>query len=183
MPSVTDTRYTVEIAQNGYQYDRIYLQTDDEKEDRYVIGQDLAKMGVSSKVAQMWVDRYGSKLCLNTMASVNDIVTYPLGIFAPIAGEYTIYIASQPDDDNDLYVTLDGTPVWNLSNGAYTVSLEKGTTTRYGLRISAKTPQVTTGTEEVDAEKNDAVQKILIDNQIYIIRENRVYTVDGQLVK
>lgn len=183
MPSVTDTRFTVEIAQNGYQYDRIYLQTDDEKEDRYVIGQDLAKMGVSSKVAQMWVDRYGSKLCLNTMASVNDIVTYPLGIFAPIAGEYTIYIASQPDDDNDLYVTLDGTPVWNLSNGAYTVSLEKGTTTRYGLRISAKTPQVTTGTEEVDAEKNDAVQKILIDNQIYIIRENRVYTIDGQLVK
>ncbi|MBR6034527.1 MAG: hypothetical protein IKP39_00545, partial [Paludibacteraceae bacterium] len=149
MPSVTDTRYTVEIAQNGYQYDRIYLQTDDEKENRYVIGQDLAKMGVSSKIAQMWVDRYGSKLCLNTMASENEVVTYPLGLFAPIAGEYTIYIASQPDDDNDLYVTLDGTPVWNLSNGAYTVSLEKGTTTRYGLRISAKTPQVTTGTDEV----------------------------------
>ena len=183
MPSVTDTRYTVEIAQNGYQYDRIYLQTDDEKEDRYVIGQDLAKMGVSSKIAQMWVDRYGSKLCVNTTASENEVVTYPLGLFAPIAGEYTIYIASQPDDDNDLYVTLDGTPVWNLSNGAYTVSLEKGTTQRYGLRISAKTPKVTTGTETIQDEQTNTVQKILIDNRVFIIRGEKVYSIDGQLVK
>ena len=75
-----------------------------------------------------------------------------------------------------------GQPVWNLSEGAFTATFEQGTTKRYGLRISAKTPHITTGSVNV---QNDHVQctKILIDNQIYIIRNNKVYTIDGKSIK
>ena len=53
---------------------------------------DLQKMGVSSKVAQMWINRYDTKLCLNTMAPIEAQVDYPLGIIVPEAGKYTISI-------------------------------------------------------------------------------------------
>lgn len=53
----------------------------------------------------------------------------------------------------------------------------------YGLRIIAKTPSVATGVDEtlIDAQGN--TQKVLIDNKVYIIRGNNVYSADGQLVK
>ncbi|MBQ3633019.1 MAG: InlB B-repeat-containing protein [Paludibacteraceae bacterium] len=178
-----DNRYDVRIAPVGEETtDRLFLATDEDKQtDRYVIGKDLAKMGVSTKVAQIWVCNYDAKLCMNTLAPVNDVTLCPLGIYAPDAGEYTISIAGT-NADTDLYLTLDGQPVWNLSEGAFTATFEQGTTKRYGLRISAKTPHITTGSVNV---QNDHVQctKILIDNQIYIIRNNKVYTIDGKSIK
>jgi hypothetical protein len=82
-----------------------------------------------------------------------------------------------------LYLTYNGEVIWNLSDGAYTFSLPQGETMGYGLRIVAKTPSVATGVDEalIDAQGN--TQKVLIDNKVYIIRGNNVYSADGQLVK
>lgn len=82
-----------------------------------------------------------------------------------------------------MYLTLDGSAIWNLSEGAYTISLERGTTYHYGLRISAKSPQVATGVDEAVVDAHGKITKVLINDQVYIIRENNVYNVDGQLVK
>lgn len=180
-----DTKFVVELTQNGQLADRMIIQTAEEKEDKYVIGQDLAKFGVSSKVAQMWINCYDAKLCVNTIAPVNGVAEYPLGIFAPAAGEYTIHHTPYTSDsDYTLYLTLNGEAIWNLSDGAYTLNLNKGTVSNYGLRVSARAPQVVTGVDEaiVDAQGETAT-KVLINNQVFIIRGEKVYTIDGRLVK
>lgn len=168
--------------------DRVFVQTDDSKTpDVYTVGLDLAKMGVSAKIAQIWIDRYDTKLCLNTMAPVNGEADYPLVLSVPQDGKYTIDILrSTEEQPNELYLTRDGEAIWNLSQNAYTVKLEQGTTARYGLRTIAKAPQVTTDFEPiwVDPEGNAIkAAKVLINNHVYIIRDGKLYTITGSLVR
>ena len=184
-----DAQFEVRIAPiNKEHTDVVFAYTNDTKTpDTYTIGMDLTKMGVSSKVAQMWIERYNKQLCMNTVAPVEGQATYPLGIFAPEDGEYSISILrTGVEQPSDLYLTLDGEIIWNLSKNAYTMQLEQGTTSRYGLRTVAKAPQTTTGIEEtwVDNEGNVIkAAKVLIDNHVYIIRDGKTYTITGQNVK
>lgn len=179
-----NTIYDVRIAPEGAQYtDRLFLAMDEEKEaEGYVIGQDLAKVGVSKTVAQMWISRYNTELCMNTVAPVNGVAEYPLGISVPANGEYTISNVND-NDDYTLYLTLNGEAIWDLSDAPYTLGLTKGTTNAYGLRISAKAPQVVTGVDEAVVDAKGETRKVLINDQVFIIRGNEVYTIDGQLVK
>lgn len=159
--------------------------SEDKEENKYIIGQDLVKFGVSTKVAQMWINRYDAKLCVNTIAPEGDVTTFPMSIYAPKAGEYSIAIEREENtNDYALYLTYNGEAIWNLSDGAYTLNLNKGTISNYGLRVSARAPQVTTGVDEAIVEaQGETAMKVLINNQVFIIRGNRVYSVDGQLVK
>lgn len=181
-----DTKFVVELTQNGQLADRLIVQTAEEKENCYVIGQDLAKFGVSGKVAQMWINRYDAKLCVNTVVPFNGVAEYPLSIFAPKAGEYQITNdKSQMSNDveYELYLTLNGTAIWNLSEGAYVANLNKGTDNNYGLRVSARAPQITTGIDEAVVDAKGETRKVLINDQVFIIRGDKVYSVDGRLVK
>ena len=184
------TKFEVRIAPINTDYtDRVFVQLNEEKtQDIYTVGMDLQKMGVSSKVAQMWINRYDTKLCLNTMAPIEAQVDYPLGIIVPEAGKYTISIKYTANDNSqaDLFLTLDGEPIWNLSQNAYTVKLEQGTTSRYGLRTVSKAPQTTTDIEPIwmDPEGNAIkAAKVLINNHVYIIRDGKLYTITGSLVR
>ncbi|MBR3408961.1 MAG: hypothetical protein IKG86_08985 [Paludibacteraceae bacterium] len=186
-PEGIDAVYQLTIAADGKPVsDNIFVQaTEDEKADKYVIGKDLTKGGVAAKRAQMWVNRYNSKLSVNTQMLVDEEAIYPLGIFAPVDGEYTIsIIQSSTSNDYNLYLTLNGEAIWNLSNGEYTLSLPQGNTADYGLRISArKSPTVATGIDEAVVDAQGETMKVLINNQVFIIRGDKVYSVDGQLVK
>ncbi len=179
-------RYDVCLTAEGKQADRLIIRTDEDKEENaYVIGQDLVKFGVSTRVAQMWINRYDAKLCVNTVAPEGEKTEFPLSVFAPKAGEFTIHLASYTSDsDYTLYLTYNGEAIWNLSDGAYTINLNKGTDSNYGLRVSARAPQATTGIDEAIVDNKDAVAaKVLINGQVFIIRGDKVYTIDGQLVK
>ena len=165
--------------------DKLIVRLDEDKEDTYIIGQDLAKMGVSSVVPQLWINRYDAKLCMNTQSLTNGVAEYPLSIYAPAAGDYTITNNQSPitNEDYTLYLTLDGQAIWNLSESPYTLTLNKGTATNYGLRISARAPQTATGTDEAIIDARGETKKVLINDKVYIIRGNEVYTVDGRKVK
>jgi uncharacterized repeat protein (TIGR02543 family) len=178
----TDNRFVVEIARNGMMNDRLIVQTSEEKDNAYVIGKDLAKMGVGTKTAQMWISRYNTKLSKNTVEMSSDRAEYPLSIYAPAAGEYVL-TAAQQRGDVELFLTRNGEAIWNLSEGDYVLSLDKGTTAQYGLRISAKAPQTATGVDEAIVDAQGETRKVLIDNKVFIIRGDKVYSVDGQLVK
>ena len=177
-----DNRFVVELTQAGQLNDRMIVQTAEEKADTYVIGKDLAKMSLSAQNAQMWINRYDAKLCKNTLALQGESVEYPLNISAPQAGEYVLS-ASQERGNATLYLTRNGEAIWNLSESDYVMTLEQGTTAEYGLRVSAKAPQVATGMDEAVVDAQGETQKVLIDNKVFIIRGNNVYTVDGQMVK
>ena len=178
----SNVKFDVLFAAEGATYaDRLFVKTTDEKEeDGYVIGQDLVKFSVSSAMPQMWINRYNQKLCVNTAELVNETAEYSLGISAPAAGTYTIRIAS-PVAGTDLYLTYNGEAIWNLNDGAYTLTFNKGIDANYGLRISArKTP---TGIDEAIVDAQGDTRKVLINNQVFIIRGEKVYSIDGQLVK
>ncbi len=181
----TSTEYEVRIApHNGAYIDRLYISTSDEKEDKYIIGQDLAKISVATGVAQMWVNRYDAKLCANVTEMMNNQATFPLGIYAPKTGQYTLSTVSTTADDEELYVTIDGTPVWDLATGAYTIDLQQGNTNEYGLLIIRRpAPEVTTGCQNVEASENASVRKVLINGQVFILRDGAVYTIFGQKAK
>ena len=113
--------YDVRIAPAEADYtDRLFVKTTDSKEaEVYTVGEDLAKVGVSSLVPQMWINRYGEKLCVNTQELRNYTATYPLGISVPTEGDYTINV-EETDSEHTLYLTLDGRVIWNLSMAPYT---------------------------------------------------------------
>lgn len=182
------TKYEVSITAAGATKYADHLGitlNEDKEENAYVIGQDLVKFGVSAKVAQMWIDRYDAKLCINTVAPEGDATNFPMSIYAPKAGDYTIAIEREvATEDYALYLTYNGEAIWNLSEGAYTVNLNKGTDANYGLRISFKAPQVTTGVDEAIVNSKETIAaKVLINGQVFIIRDNKVYSIDGQMVK
>ena len=177
------SRFVVELIGNGQLADRLIVQTAEEKANEYVIGKDLAKMGVSTKMAQMWMERYDTKLCKNTVEMYGEYVHYPLTISAPVAGEYTITVSQAVVTDNEyaLYLTYNDEAIWNLSEADYTLNLNKGIDANYGLRISArKTP---TGIDEAVVNAQGEIKKVFIHNNVFIIRGENVYSVDGQLVK
>lgn len=176
--------FDIRIAAKDADYsDRLFVKTATDKADKYIIGQDLAKISVSKKAAQFWVDRYDAQLCVNTQAVDNDQAFFPLGIFAPTNGQYTISSATALANNEELFVTIDGTPVWNLGAGAYTIDLAAGNTTEYGLMVVYHpAPEVTTGCENIEAN-NAPVRKVLINGQVFILRDGAVYTIFGQKAK
>ena len=196
-PNAAPSRWLVNLAEEPHQSfdiriaakdadysDRLFVKTATDKADKYIIGQDLAKISVSKKAAQFWIDRYDAQLCVNTQAVDNDQAFFPLGIFAPTNGQYTISSATALANNEELFVTIDGTPVWNLGAGAYTIDLAAGNTTEYGLMVVYHpAPEVTTGCENIEANNNASVRKVLINGQVYILRDGAVYTIFGQKAK
>lgn len=182
---VLEDYYTVSFTSvNGGKVAKVYVLPEEDKEDAYFIGHDLVKMGMSDKKAQIWVKRYDVNLGLNTTAPINEVASFPIYLYAPTAGEYTISLASQPDDEYTVYLTLDGRAVWNLSESEYAFYLEAGTNNSYGLRLTArKAPAVTTGIDEAVVDAQGETRKVIIEDKVYIIRGNNVYSVDGQLVR
>lgn len=173
--------YEVDIKANGKFADCIYVKADEDKEaDVYTNDLDVAKMGVSSVRAQMWVDRYDAQLAVNTVAPRNNSATYPLGIFVPQAGEYTITIGNQGEEESMLYLTYNGRAIWNLSYGEYTGSFEQGTTNLYGLRIVSTRADKPTGIDEATIENGEEIRKVIIDDKVYIIRNGEIYSITGQ---
>lgn len=179
-----NNRFVVELSMDDKLADRLIVQTAEEKADEYVIGKDIAKMSVSSKVAQMWINRYDAKLCKNTVAFRGEQVEYPLTISAPKAGEYTLHNTHYTSDsDYTLYLTYNGEAIWNLSESDFVLTLEQGTDARYGLRVSAKAPQVATGVDEAVVDAKGETKKVIINDKVFIIRGEQVYSIDGRLAK
>ena len=163
----------------------LYVLPEEDKADEYVIGHDLVKMGMSASASQIWTKRYGVNLCMHTAAPTDGVTEFPVNIYAPVAGEYSITNVQSPitNEDYTIYLTRDGEAIWNLSNSAYTLTLNKGTVSNYGLRISAKSPQTATGIDEAVVDAKGETRKVIINDQVFIIRGENVYSVDGQLVK
>ena len=179
-----DDYYQVAIASTTTEGGHVYVLPEEGKENKYVIGHDLAQFGMSAAIPQVWVNRYDTKLALNTTALFNETAEFPMGVYAPNAGEYTISLNAQPSDEYNVYLTRDGQAIWNLSDGAFTTDLKAGIQSNYGLRLTVnKAPQVVTGIDEAIVDANGETKKVLINNQVFIIRGEQVYSIDGQLVK
>ena len=168
--------FTLELIANGVTYDRLFVSASEDATDSYQIGHDLAKMGISTTVAQMWINNYNTKLCANEAVLINGQATYQMEVFVPEAGEYKIAITSAPENAT-LYLTIDGQVAWNLSESAYVANLTKGTHSEFGLLLIAN--EKVTPTNINGLKGNNKAQKIFKDQNIYILRDTKMYNAQG----
>ena len=175
-------KYKVQIAADGESFsDQIFVSATEDAANEYEIGRDVRKAGTGTKCAQLWVNAYNEKLCVNEAVLTENQATFDLTLYAPKSGEYTISLADA-SDKGTLYLTQNGIVIWNLSNGAYVAELTKGNNTEYGLLLAAKSPQVTTDIEAVDANKAN-VQKLIVNGQLFVLKDGVMYNATGKKVK
>ena len=175
--------YELQLSSGDSYTDRIYLHTLDTKAEGYAIGWDLAKAGVSTQVAQMWVARYNTELCVNTIAPTDSVATYPLGLFVPQEGMYRIRLLTDVPSDMKMRVARGNKVIWNFANGPYEMMLEAGTYTDYSLElVPLNAPDVPFDIENIPDE-NTRVYKMLKNGQVFIFRAGEQYTITGQKVK
>ena len=163
--------------------DRLYISANEEALDGYEIGRELTKFGTptESKVAQVWANAYdGMKLCDIEMLLENQNAVCELGIYAPQDGNYTLSVDEAPSN-GILYLTYNGSAIWNLSYSPYSFELTKGSTEGYGLKLYVNA--VATDIESIQGE-GEQCRKIMIDNQIYIVMPNgTMYDITGKKVQ
>ena len=163
--------------------DKLYISASEDALATYETGKDLVKMTMTSapKVAQIFGKAYNAKLCMVNAPMVDDKASYALSLYAPADGTYRIETPTE-NENADLYLTKDGRVMWNLSMSACEVELSKGTTESYGLLLVRKAPGVATGMENVQSD-NVQCTKVIIDNQVFILRGGQMYDVTGKAVK
>lgn len=176
--------FCVEIAKEGATRcdNRLYVSTSDEATSTYEQGKDMQSMnGTSAKFAALiWTENYGMRLASEDVPMVNQKASYTLGIYAPKAGTYSISTV-EASEDAELYLTYNGRAIWNLSMSECELELAQGQNAGYGLRLVVKAPSVVTGIDEINAETG--VQKVIIDEHVYILRGGQMYDVNGKMVK
>ncbi len=162
--------------------DRLYLSASEDALSTYQRGHDLAKFGVSTVVPQIWADAYGQKLCDVEAPLVADQAIIPISLYASQTGTYTLDVVRGPQDAS-LYLMYNGAVIWNLSQSAYTFDLTRGTNSAYSLLLTAEAPAISTGTDAISGEEMPQVEKILLNGQLYILRDGQMYDATGKKVK
>lgn len=163
--------------------DRLTVSASEDALNEYQIGKDLVEMKMTNapRVAQITANAYNSKLTRVYAPLANNQAIYDLDLFAPAAGTYSI--SAQQVEGATLYVTYNGAIVWNLSLGDYELDLTRGTTTGYGLLLVAQPNQMPTGLDTTEGVDGDAVQKILLNGQLYILRDGHLFDAVGHEMK
>ncbi|MCQ2333808.1 MAG: InlB B-repeat-containing protein, partial [Paludibacteraceae bacterium] len=171
----------VMLSNNNYT-DHLYLSATDEATAEYQIGHDLVKMTMTStpSVPQIFALAYNASLCMVDAPMTNDEAQVSIRLYAPASGEYTLSVSNAAAAD--VYLLHNGMPVWNLSESAYTLDLEKGNTEGYSLCLRRAHKQ-TTDIDVVNGSGESGVQKVIMDNQLYIIYDGQTYNAVGKMVK
>ena len=164
--------------------DNVFFTAREEATNSYEIGHDVAKMSMgTANCAQMMIPAYGTNLCAADFPMVNDKAEYPLNITTPAAGTYRIE-AAKDYADADIYLTYNGAIIWNLTMSPYEAELVKGNNAGYGLLLQAKMPMTPTGIENGESLNGaNGVQKLIINDHVYILRAGQLFDVTGKAVK
>ena len=181
--TMEQTTYEVRLLNAaGEEEDRLFLRASEEATETYEIGRDVAKLSMGdARCAQMWVPAYGTQLCAAYFPIENGQATYPLTLCAPAAGTYTI--ATKAANEAEVYLTKEGVVVRDLTASDCEVELAQGTNEGYGLLLKEK--KMPTGVETVtgDGLQVTGVQKVVLNEKVFILREGKMYDTLGRMME
>lgn len=180
-PRQTDRPICVRIAEEGRRFsDQMYITASEDAKYEYQLGIDLAKAGIGTKSAQLWINAYDQQLCVNDAPLVADEAYYEMNLYIPKAGNYELSLPYVPTNGT-LYLTEYGYPIWNLNESSYVFEAGIGTMVEYGLMFKASQASAPTDVQTISG--NDNAQKILKEQSIYIYKNGNIFNITGQKVK
>ncbi len=168
------------LFSNDNYSDKLYISASDEASDTYEVGKDLGKMSMTASpaVPQISAPLYSAGMCMVHLPLQNGEVMVPLTLYVPQSGQYMLS-AQNNDNQVDVYLMQGNSPLWNLSAGDYNINLNKGNTQEYQILIRQK-PQMPTGTQFV--AEQPAMEKVLYQQRLYIIKDGAIYDSTGRLL-
>lgn len=168
------------LFSNDNYSDKLYISASDEASDTYEVGKDLGKMSMTASpaVPQISAPLYSAGMCMVHLPLQNGEVMVPLTLYVPQPGQYMLS-AQNNDNQVDVYLMQGNSPLWNLSAGDYNINLNKGNTQEYQILIRQK-PQMPTGTQFV--AEQPAMEKVLYQQRLYIIKDGAIYDSTGRLL-
>ena len=171
-------------TQSNSRIDQVFVSANDDADGTYTIGRDLAKAGTTTNVAQMMVNACNHSLCVREEAWSGNTADFMLTLYAPKADVYTLSLNTvrMPNDGSELYLTENGSVIWNLSMSDYELPLGKGNHTQYGLRI-IKGHGISTDAEDAVNDKLNGAEKIIMNNNLYILKDGVLFDATGKKVK
>lgn len=171
---------TITFGNDDY-IDYLYLSASEDASDRYEPGRDLAKMTMNDQptVAQIVSRAYGTRLCMVNAPLFDNQATYAITLYAPENSTYNI--AAEDISGADVYLTKEGVILQDITYRAAQLVLSKGENNQYGLILSAQTPSITTDMEASGTKQT--AQKMIINNQMFILRAEKLYDSIGKIVR
>ncbi len=176
-----DREFRLELAENDIVADQAFVRLS-AKEDvsaEFEFGNDLSKE-LNSGASNIYTLIGYERAAANSLPlSTEQTTIIPVGVLANTVGDYTFSI---PDGTDGIGITLvDSETGIRTQLGAldYTVTLDKGTyDERFYLEISPihNTPTDLGG---VNSNQPSAVRKVIIDQNMYIIRDGKMYDARG----
>ncbi|MBQ7192149.1 MAG: InlB B-repeat-containing protein [Paludibacteraceae bacterium] len=161
---------------------QLYIRASEEATNGFDYGHDLVTMNetTSNTAALIWTENYGKRLAIEE-APMDEQIDYALGISAPAAGTYTLQQVGDVENA-EVYLTYEGQIIWNLSKSAYSLDLGKGANSGYGLRLIIGRNNVVTGLDEMGSD-TDNTQKVILNGNLFILRDGKLFNATGSQVK
>lgn len=154
----------------------------------YEIGADLEKMFGNGYTLATYSLSGSTRLAYNAMSKSDATAVIPIGYRAPAEGEYTYSLnpryAEAKFERVDLIDYQTGS-LTNLMTSSYTFMTGRTQDdSRFALNVVMK-PTITTDVEAVSGERLEVngVQKVIINDHMYIIRSGKMYDATGKCVK
>lgn len=171
------------LSRNGKRLDKTYVRfRDGEATCEFDLNIDLTKIDNAGVSLYTLTDGDSIRVAANVQPVPVALKQIPVGVSLTQDGEYTFAL---PDGTEGMSVTLLDTETGirtNLLFDSYTVTLAKGTyAQRFVLEVNPK-QHIITASDNVGTEGN-TIRKYLIDGNLYIRKDNRLYDVQGRQLK
>ena len=179
-------RSGISLSGVGYK-DRTGIVLADEYTTHYEVGADLEKWSNNGVLNLYTINSDNHKLAFNGLSEENAINPIPVGVTFPIGGEYTFTFDEDQYDVNviDTLMIIDKSTgkSQNLKYSNYTFTAEEGTNNdRFEILIRlAKTQQIATDMDNI--YDTDKPRKVIMNGQLFILRDDEIYNAMGTKVK
>lgn len=167
----------------------IYL-NDEKFTSAYETGYDVAKWSLDGGQPLIWTVVGSDKLAFAALPDSVATNSIPLTVFNPTAGAFTFSL-----ELNRYMKRLEHVYLWDtytnttvdLMEEDYTETLGAGTIEGRFFLYTRNVPAVTTDIDLINGGAADAdsaqPRKVIIEDKVFIIRGEHIYSIDGQLVK
>lgn len=157
----------------------------------YEINADLEKMfGENSYTLATYSLMGETRLAYNAMSNSDATNVIPIGYRAPADGEYTFAINPRYAENGAFehvnLIDYETGFVTDLLVSNYSFATERTQNDeRFALNVVKRQDVITAigNGEEVNGERTNGVQKVIINDKLYIIVEGKMYSAEGALVK